>query len=177
MVIALLTLVGLLAALNLLFTYGLIRRVREHEERLARMGPAAPGPPPGRPPAGSVLPEFHAVTVGGREVDRGALAEGDALIGFFDTDCEPCRDRMPEFAEFTAERRSTPVLVVIAGPPAETARWAGLFDDHALVVVEEEARLAKTFGVDGLPTMLALRDGTVEANTTTLDSLRHVTRT
>ncbi|MGI5168088.1 TlpA family protein disulfide reductase [Spirillospora sp. CA-253888] len=176
MLIALLTLVGLLAALNLLFTYGLVRRLQEYEQRLAALGPAAPGQSPGSPAQGSAVPEFHAVTIDGREVDRATLAKGDGQIAFFDTDCAPCRERMPGFADFTAELRSTPIVVVIAGAGAEAARWAARFGDHVLVVVEERPELARAFGVDGFPTMLVLRDGTVEANTATLESLRHFTR-
>ncbi|MEU7004059.1 redoxin domain-containing protein [Nonomuraea sp. NPDC046570] len=161
---ALLGVVGLLVCLNLLFTYGVVRRLKEHEKRFADLGPSDVLPP-AAPAIGSEIPDFHAVTVDGREVSRTVLGSGEAYVGFFTTSCAPCRERLPEFARFAADRQNAQVLAVIAGEPDKAREMAEAFDGRVLTVVEEGPPvLSATFEVDRYPTILALRDGTVEVN-------------
>jgi hypothetical protein len=84
---------------------------------------------------------------------------------------------MPEFAAFAEERRHAQVLAVISGPEPEALEWSTHFGPPVLVVIEEEAALAQSLGIDAFPTMLALRDGTVEVNAGTPGPLRRLVQT
>ncbi|MEU6729831.1 hypothetical protein ABZ917_39530 [Nonomuraea wenchangensis] len=170
-VLALFGVMGCLMCLNLLFTYGVVRRLKEHEKQLADLG-SGDVLPPATPAVGTDIPDFHAVTVDGREVGRNVLGKGEAYVAFFTTGCAPCRERLPEFARFAEDRPNARVLAVIAGEPGKAMEMAGSFGDGVMTVVEEgPAALSSTFDVDRYPTILALRDGTIEVNAATMAHL------
>jgi thiol-disulfide isomerase/thioredoxin len=134
-VVAALALVGCLALLNLLLTYGLIRRVREQAAMLTDlMGglAAAPDDDLARP-VGSPVEPFRTEAVDGTTVDI-AWFDQPTLVGFFSPGCEPCADLIPRFTAAAATTRA----LALAG--------------HATVVAGEPARaVVEAFGVRGFP--------------------------
>src|SRR6266508_1061488 len=122
LLVAAVTVVGALGVVNLIFSLGVIRRLREHTEILDRL--AAGGGAQGesvmlRP--GETVGDFVATTMDGERVSRGALV-GSTLVGFFSPDCAPCEERLPEFVDHAEHhpggRRQ--VLAVIVAQDEDT---------------------------------------------------------
>lgn len=165
--VAALVLVGLLAALNLVFTTGVVRRLREHTTELAALRER--GTFTGRSiahPPGMRIGEFAATGVDGSPVSADGLGER-ALAGFFSPHCEPCKERLPEFVSYAAARPATDgaVLAVVVGDEHESAAVVDELRKVATVVLEaEEGPIQQAFGVTGFPAFVALADGRVAAS-------------
>lgn len=149
--------VGAVATLNLLLTLGVIRRLREHTERLA----AAPaggglGPPPDLMlPVGQRPGEFRAETVDGVELSLAGLA-APVLLGFFSPLCEPCREWVPRFVQAAAElpKGRAQALAVVVGDGAESGDEVAELRRVAQVVVEPlDGPVSRAFGVRGWPAL------------------------
>ncbi|MFH9009632.1 hypothetical protein ACH4E5_41220 [Streptomyces afghaniensis] len=112
-------LVGILCAVDLLLTIGVIKKLREY-------GPAGPAGAPGRGMAplrpGEELPAFTAVAVDGAPVSRSWLP-GGALLAFLSPNCEPCRAKLPELVAYAAAEpggRDRTLAVVVGEPWTRT---------------------------------------------------------
>jgi hypothetical protein len=158
--------VGAVAALNLLLTLGVIRRLREHTETLATLAAGGGlGPAPDLMlPAGQRPAEFHTETVDGAEVSLASLAT-PALLGFFSLHCEPCREWAPRFV---AAARQLPhgrsqALAVVVGEGAGISDEVAELRSVAQVVVEpDNGPVSRAFGVKGWPALCRLdQDGTI----------------
>ena len=112
--IAVVAVVGVVVVLNLLLTVGVVRRLREHTERLATLG-GSPGA--ATLAAGQRVGEFATTAIGGEPVACDLLP-GRALVGAFTSGCGACAERLPDF------------LVRAKGFPA-----FGLLDAERVVVV------------------------------------------
>lgn len=149
--------VAALTMLNLLLTLGVIRRLREHTERLAA---AELGPPPELIlPAGERPAEFRAETVDGAEVTLASLAT-PALLGFFSPDCAPCREWIPRFVQAAAElpQGRAQALAVVArdgtGNGDEVSDDVAALRRVAQVVVEPaNGPVSRAFAVRGWPAL------------------------
>ncbi|MGI5145071.1 TlpA family protein disulfide reductase [Plantactinospora sp. CA-294935] len=165
-------LIGLVAGANLIFTYGVIRRLREHTARLDATGAGRPefdlilaaGAEPG--------PLAPVRTTTGEALGPDDLA-GGALVGFFSPDCAPCREQAPRFAERAAAGGRERVLAVAVGTPEATGELVALLEPVARVVIEvEEGPLHRAFAVQGYPAMCVLdADGRVKAAGSAVDRL------
>ncbi|MET0495246.1 MAG: redoxin domain-containing protein [Actinoplanes sp.] len=171
MIQALLVVCGLLVGTNLVFTYGVVRRLREHSERLA--GLESPGAErPAQPPVGTPVPAFRAATTTGAAVMESSVSEGEFFIGFFSTTCPPCRERLPEFAALAGKLGTERFLAVVAGTAEEAAELIAASAGNLAVVVEEpDGPLNRAFGIAVLPTILRLADGEVKANASVIGRL------
>jgi thiol-disulfide isomerase/thioredoxin len=165
---------GAAAFLNLLLTYGVMRRLRDHEERLVR-GSAARHDEVATLQPGTTVPTFTATTTDGTEVTDRTLGSDIALVGFFSPDCQPCREQLPRFATVGARLDPSRVLCVVSDDRAtgtelevfvEPMRGAGL-----VVAEGSTGSLAAAFGVRALPTMLKIEDGVVSASGHNVESL------
>lgn len=152
--------VGLVAVLNLVLTLGVVRRLRDHTERLEQMtggfpddGILRPGQSPGA---------FTATTVDGREVSHETVA-GPALVAFFMPGCGPCHEWVPRFAAAAAERGAPPAVAVVASTPDEATDMVNALSDSVQVIVEEpHGPVSAAFAVQAFPVMCRLGDdGTV----------------
>lgn len=155
--VAAMVLIGLLAGLNLLFTYGVIRRLREHTRRLD-----------GLPAGGHAEPDL----ILGPGARPGAVP-GVLLVGFFSPTCPPCREQAPRFVARAAAVGRERVLAVAVGTPDETRDLVAQFEPVAQVVVEtEDGPLHQAFGVHGYPAVCVLDgDGRIVASGSTVDPL------
>jgi len=167
-------LVGTVALLNLVLTFGVIRRLREHTGLLAERD--RPEGPAVMLATGEAPDEFAATTTGGERLTRDDL--GGALVGFFSPNCGPCREQAPLFvrrAAGTAGGRSR-VLAVVVGDETAVAQMVAEFEPVARVVVERgvaaEGSVSQAFGVRGFPALAVLdADGAVAASGFELDRL------
>jgi thiol-disulfide isomerase/thioredoxin len=150
-VVAALVLVGGLALLNLLLTYGLIRRVREQAAMLTALAGGLSAPPDGElgRPVGSRPEPFRAEAVDGTAVDL-AWFDRPTLVGFFSPGCGSCAELLPRFAAAAATTRA---LAVIEPAPIDDGDYRRALAGAATVVAGEPARaVVDAFGVLGFPT-------------------------
>ncbi|WP_143590742.1 TlpA family protein disulfide reductase [Thermoactinospora rubra] len=171
--VAAVALIGLLAALNLLFTVGVIRRLREHTAELAALrgrgaaqGGPAPLPEEVALPAGSPIGGFTAVTVDGAPVALEVFGERP-LVAFLSPHCLPCKEQLPAFIEYAAARPGGPdaVLAVVVGTQEEAAQTVARLRPVAAVVVEPDGGpLQQAFAVTGFPAFVLVQQGRVAAS-------------
>src|SRR3954454_10920565 len=130
---AALVVVGAVALTNLLLTFGVIRRLREHTEQLADR--PAGGPREQMIGKGEAPGEFVAMTTAAEPVSNGSLSGGQ-LVGFFMPDCAPCKERAPRSlpAARAEEGGRDRVLAVVAADPNKAADLVQLFEPVAKVV-------------------------------------------
>ncbi|KOT41659.1 hypothetical protein ADK41_09965 [Streptomyces caelestis] len=153
--VALICFLVLLSLLNLVITFGVVLRMREHAGLLAEGGgEQRQNRMAGRPrPMGSEAGPFTAGTIEGETVSRDTLLV-PTVLGFLSPGCAPCEKAVPPMLRYAA---AVPggrdhVLVVISGPPGEAADYAREFADVARVVVEEpDGPVQSAFAVDGFP--------------------------
>jgi thiol-disulfide isomerase/thioredoxin len=153
-------LVGLLCVIDLLLSFGIIRRLRDQNEalRAVQQQATAVAEPDIALSPGSEVCTFSATTVSGTELSNVDTADTRLLIGFFAPGCEPCKERMPEFIEYAA-RFDGRVIAVAAGDPIETADMVARLGEVAEVVLEQDGGpLHKAFAATGYPA-LCLVDG------------------
>ncbi|MER6582035.1 thioredoxin family protein [Nonomuraea sp. NPDC001023] len=167
MMYALWTAVMILAVLcvaNAMLAMGVIRRLREHTERLnALYERPADGPPAAVQPG---------ETVAGFE--PGAPLPERTLIGFFSPTCAPCKKLAPAFAELAATMGREQVVAVIAGFPDDTGTLRELLDPVARIRHggPDGGPLAEAFKVEAFPQVFLLDAGrTVLAAGHTLDDV------
>lgn len=149
--------VGLLGVVNLVFSFGVIRRLREHTEILNRLHS---GPVRVMVRAGGRVGEFSAVAVDGTAVSQPSLG-ADTLVGFLSTTCPACVERLPEFIRF-ARNHTGPVLGVVVGNGDEAATLVQALDGVATVVQEPNGGpMAVAFEVTAFPAFGLLDAGGV----------------
>ncbi|MFC4531425.1 TlpA disulfide reductase family protein [Sphaerisporangium dianthi] len=172
-VAATMVLIGLLSALNLLLSVGVIRRLREHSAELATLRSGGTASNGGLVSLGDValrdgspIGEFTAVTVDGESVTLGSFGDRP-LVGFFSPDCTPCKEQLPAFVEFAADRpggRDTRLAIVV-GTSEEAAETVERLRPVATVVVESDGGpIQKAFGVTGFPAFILVSSGLVTAS-------------
>lgn len=159
--IAAVAITALLCLVDLLLTFGVIRRLREHTallsaahgEDVAVIGLAS----------GQRAEPFTATTT------DGALITGPAglhMVAFFSPRCSICPKRVPAFTEYLRANqvRRDDVLVVI-GESAEPVPYLDELTSVAQVCTEaDDGPLGKAFGVAGFPAFCLLdADGAVRA--------------
>jgi hypothetical protein len=157
-----LVVVGALCSLDLLLTFGVIRRLREHTELLSTWhddGPPVIGVNVGETPGRFV----------GLSTDREPLSgpAGLRMVAFFSSFCSICPKRVPVFLDYLRANhvRRGEVLAVVVGPADEPVPYLGQLAEAALVCTEpEDSALARAFKVTGFPAFCLLStDGAVLA--------------
>ncbi|WP_329583966.1 hypothetical protein OG500_27030 [Kitasatospora sp. NBC_01250] len=141
-------LVGLLGVLNLVLTYGVIRRLRTQPPA----GASGQRPPIDAASVGTTAQPFSVVTADGSELSREGLEPG-TVVGFFAPGCEPCAELLPRFVE-SVRRAGLPVervLAVIADGLGKSDYANALAPVARLVVDREAAKLVTAFAVTGMP--------------------------
>jgi hypothetical protein len=160
--IAAVVVVGGLCLLDLLLTFGVIRRLREHTNMLAA-GRGA-DPPVGLA-AGMSPGAFTASTISG-EVVTGTT--GLRVVAFFSPWCKSCPERVPPFLEYLSSHRigRDSVLTVVASDDGTSPPFQDQLAKVAQACVEpHEGMAAKAFEVVGFPAFFLLdADGVVAAS-------------
>jgi hypothetical protein len=160
--IAIVTLVGVVSLTDLLLTFGVVRRLREHTALLA---PLRAGH---RPVIGVGVGEapapFAAVATDGQPL---AGPAGFRAVAFFSSSCSACPERVPPFADYVRANRlgREDVLAVVIGADEEPVPYLEDLAAVALVCREPaDGELSKAFAVSGYPAFCLLdADGAVAA--------------
>ncbi|MEE6262203.1 TlpA family protein disulfide reductase [Plantactinospora sonchi] len=165
--VAVVVLLSMVTGLNLLLTFGMIRRLRVHSEilRAGRSGAASNADimlPAGAWPA----PFAGATTTAGEPLTRDDLR--GVLVGFFAHDCDGCRRQLPEFVTLVRSLgRERVVAVVVDGDADANRATLAALEPVARVVTEpHDGPLQRAFAVRGFPAMGVLdADGRVTGAT------------
>lgn len=142
-------LVGLLCVLDLILTFGVMRRLREHTTLLSARSSAAPDIVI---PAGATIGSFAATTVAGVPVAGADIEEG-TLVGFFAPGCSTCEVELPRFVEVAGAHPggARKVLAVVLGE-GSTAPYVDALSPVAGVVLAPFGHEIETaFQVRGYP--------------------------
>jgi thiol-disulfide isomerase/thioredoxin len=142
-------LLGALCVLNLLLTFGLIRRLRQDAGTGPRSGAALPQPP--MAPVGTAV---RGTSIGW---------DGETLVGFFSPGCGPCEQQVPAFVDLAGSRDRHGVLAVVFDPAGQSAELVRRLGQVARVVVEDtpDGALQTALQVKGYPSYCIVRDGIV----------------
>jgi thiol-disulfide isomerase/thioredoxin len=156
---ALVLVVGVTAALNLVFTLAVVRRLREHEEKLSR-ATFAEAEVPEALAAGERPDAFEATTVDGARVTEDSLAGG--IVGAFSPGCGPCEEAMPKFIEAVRHRPKDGVLAVVADTDGAAAIVEQLRPVARVVLEPPAGALQAALRIPGFPTLYTFdADGAV----------------
>lgn len=156
-------LIAVLCLLNLLLTFGVIRKLRAQiQEKADRVADGL------IIPAGSAVSGFSAVTTAGERISRESL--GETMLGFFTPGCQACKERLPLFvdqARTVTRETGRSVLAVVHGTEEETREQVAALSEVAHVVVEPgDGPLGEVFDITGYPVFgLIAADGTLAATT------------
>jgi len=166
--------VGIVGLLNLVLTFGVIRRLREHTVRFTAIEAGHGHSDPIMLGAGNTVQPFQAVTEDGVTFTRDGLA-GRTLVSFFSPDCTPCQERMPQFIRYAAEHPGgrDRVVAVVASDRDAAGEYAAALTPVARVVIEaDQGPLCTAFGVQGFPAISLIDEsGTVIASGSLLDDI------
>ena len=154
--IAAVVLVGALGLLNLVLSFGIIRRLREQ----AAIGHHDPAPDAGEKPWMALQQQqvrpFAVETADGVRIDRDALPDR-LLVAFLSATCDACAQRLPRFREVAGRLPRSQVLAIAVGPLEETVALRTELAEFAQVAAEEDlGPVAAAFSVEGYPAFLML---------------------
>lgn len=144
-------LVGALCVLDLLLTFGVIRRLRE-QSRTTNSRPGD-GPPVLTAPVGT---EVHVPDV---------PLEEETLVAFLSPSCGACADQLPDLiAEARGRER---VVAVVFDPEGTGTELVDRLGEVARVLVERSTddALLRAFRVTGYPAFCLVRAGVITATT------------
>ncbi|OLT19617.1 hypothetical protein BJF79_47645 [Actinomadura sp. CNU-125] len=159
-IVSLVVLVGVICVLDLVLTLGVVRRLREHSELIARAGSMA-APEPMLAP-GERAGEFEAVATTGEVITRDGLT-GRTLLGVFSPDCSACIERLPGFvaqAEGFEGGRDRVLAVIVDLADDGAADYRAKLEPVARVVVETgRGGINAALNVQAFPAIGVLGDG------------------
>lgn len=148
-----------LGLVNLLLTFGVVRRLREHAKLLSesRTLPEVTGLLPGEAPG-----DFAAVSATGRHIGN---ATGVRVAAFFSTECSVCTTRVEPFVSYVSRRKISPerVLAVIVGNGSDDGDGLTPYVDQlagvATVCTERhDGGVSTAFKVTGFPAFCLFDD-------------------
>jgi hypothetical protein len=158
--IALVALLGIVGAANLLLTLALARRLAEAERR-AGAGQRAE---PRMPRVGAEVGTFSVQTAGGARLTDARLRSGRTLLIFSLADCGPCATLAEELRR-TELPSGLGLVILLAAPEDERgALTAAAFPAAAeLAFVPPDSDLIDRFDVDAFPTLVLVEEGRITA--------------
>jgi peroxiredoxin len=150
----------------LVFQWGVVRRLRQFDERLSRVdAPFAPTLTPGTP-----APEFELETVDGTRLRTAELFRGTTVLAFLSSTCTACATHIPAIRDYVAAHQP-PDLTLVAAVAADSADDHGqsLIDGladvvHVVRVEPSDDSLFQRYEVSTFPSYYVIDDrGTVAA--------------
>jgi hypothetical protein len=160
--------VGCLCLLDLLLTFGVLRRLREHATLLAAM---PTDQPPGLATGERPVP-FVTVSTAGQAISG---PSGLRVVAFFSTSCSVCPGKIAPFLRYaqSAGLHQDRVLAVIA-TETEASDYLAELSDAASVCLEQPqgGAVGNAFKLNGFPSFFLLDDdGVIVASAFDPDSL------
>jgi hypothetical protein len=160
--------IGAVTVLNLVLTYGVIRRLRQHTDLLSKR--ATPPSQDLMRPVGTTVDDFDVAADDGGRVVRAGLS-GYAAIAFVSPGCQPCTDLTPRL--LTAGRAGH-VLAVVLDHPDDAEYRAQLSAAATVIGGAASQPVIDAFGVSGFPAVCRVDDhGVITATGTWLVDERH----
>ncbi|NIK61078.1 TlpA family protein disulfide reductase [Kribbella shirazensis] len=165
---ALVVVVGIVGVLNLLLLFGVVRRLKEHDQAIARIpyGGMQNLPADSMRSPGSAVDDFTAVSTDDVAVTKESMT-AETLVGFFSASCAPCIESAPKFAAHAAGvpgGKDRVLALVVADGGDDPSELVGVLGGRARVVVEGyDGPIAAAFGVTAFPTYCVVADGTITA--------------
>lgn len=160
-------LVGALCLIDLLLTFGVIRRLREHTTTLEDL--VQRGPTGGQPVAGTVARQdvpvgaFTAWTVDGELLSSDHLASNTVVV-FLAPECDTCREQVPELVRWAADQDRERTLIVLDGQVTDPADLVAALNPVARVIVETAGTpVTEAFGATAFPSFCVVDGGKVTA--------------
>jgi thiol-disulfide isomerase/thioredoxin len=177
--VAAVVVLAVLFLVNLLFTFGVIRRLREHTELLDKLG--TPGPSSVMRMAGESVEDFVTVTADGEPVSLTA-EDGEVLVAAFSTTCAPCKAKLPGFVEYAQRHsggRGHVVALVLGDDDEGAAPFVEQLSPVARVIRDsDDGPAPKALGLHGFPAFAVVgTDGVVRASGSDLSALPPITAT
>lgn len=121
-----------LGVVNLLLIMLLARRVRSLGGQLQSVRPQ-----PWLKP-GARVRDFEATTVDGATFSLDALRGRQTVVGFLSTDCSPCDNLLPKFADYAADHGGPDsVVAVIVGPGSDGDGFVAALTGKATLIREQ----------------------------------------
>jgi hypothetical protein len=154
---AVVVVVGIISALNLLLTFGVIRRLREHSQLIDRAmmtGISLTGLVPG-----DQVTSFSAADRDGNVLDG---PSGLRVVGFFSSSCSACPERVGPFLDYLSNHKVEPdeTLSIMVGPKDDHPPYAERLAKVGRVCTEQDDGLAsQAFKVRGFPMFFLLDSG------------------
>lgn len=154
-------LVAMLCLVDLVLTLGVVRRLRDHSERLAALSDIGPDLETIRGPGGAVDP-FTATSTAGTPVALDDLTE-PTLVGFFSPDCSSCAEKLPAFRSYAEAfpGGKDRTLAIVASEAGGLTYRSALSAVAAVVVERELGPVQKAFGIRGFPAFAVVVDGVI----------------
>jgi hypothetical protein len=150
-------LVGLICVADLLLTFGVVRRLRQHAEQLAGVGQAgAMGAPVSGLAEGESPAAFASVTLDGQPITGPA---GMRMAAFFSTSCSACPGQVAPFVDYVTSHQfaSDNVLVVVLGAVEQPPPYLDDLVGVGQIVFEEYGgNVSEAFKVSGFPAFCLL---------------------
>jgi len=146
--------VGVLCLIDLLLTFGVIRRLREHTAMLARYQPG--------------VDQVTGLTAGGAPEaftatdNEGAVVQGPpglSVVAFFSASCSVCPKRVPAFIDYLREHPvgRSEVLAVVIAPASESVPYLADLAEVARVCAEPPGgAVERAFAVQAFPAFFVL---------------------
>ncbi|MGC4866035.1 TlpA family protein disulfide reductase [Micromonospora sp. DT53] len=154
------TIIGLA---NLVLALGIVRRLRDHEERLAGLEPGSSVLLGGR------IGQFTVTSTRGVTLSAGSLP-AQATIGIFAPGCQPCHRQLPDFLDYARQVRD-PVAVVLADGGDHAELVARLEATCHVVLEPLGGPVSTALQVQATPTLLRIEEGVVTAVETIVSKL------
>jgi hypothetical protein len=154
--------VGALCLVDLLLTFGIVRRLREHTALLSSH--QLPDVSVSDLGVGEVPGSFEAEGTDGQPLEGPA---GWRMVAFFSSSCSICPTRAPLFADYvrTSHAERDTVLAVVVKSAGEPVPYLDLLAAVAHVCLQpDDGQLSNAFGVTGYPAFCLLDEtGAVQA--------------
>ncbi|MEJ3749586.1 redoxin domain-containing protein [Actinomycetes bacterium KLBMP 9797] len=148
-IVAALVMLTALVLLNLLLTFGVIRKLREHARDLAPVVPRT------TLAAGATVPDFTATTDRGEAVSTATFRGAGGLVAFLAPDCPACAEQLPAVRSRLADAAGGAGAVVVVltrlHPDAASGGASGAGSGAAEA---EAAALVEELGVAGGPALI-----------------------
>ncbi|GAB2847079.1 hypothetical protein GCM10022221_52990 [Actinocorallia aurea] len=141
--------------LNLLLTFGVIRRLREHTTTIDGLTLKNVPIPSDEIREGEKVGSFTALAADGTTVTHDYF-DGEVTVGFFSPDCSSCKDKVNDFVDY-AERAGSDnpprILAVVIEGRESSVEFVEKMSSVGTVVIEKQSGpISAAFRVDSTPT-------------------------
>jgi len=168
--IAVVVIVGVVAAADLLLSFAVVRRLATLQARVSELGPG----PVTSPAIGHRVGDFTADLLDGGTLTSADLAGIEASVLFVSPSCEPCRALLAEIEKLPSWPERLPLFVMINDTGDEDyarSLVAKLPGAARVARVRPDDEVSAAFGVIGYPTVIAVDSGIVRASGIRLSAL------